>query len=269
MLFDGRNGTIPRVSLVNVDDEYGQRLFDNLRANGQTIYSFGFSNSADFYVSDIEKNSPDGSSFTLKYEDQSHTFKTKLFGDHNISNIVAGLAAAKILGSDFDQLAPKLAEFSGVPGRLERITLKTGATAYVDYAHAPRSLEIILTTLRKLPHNRIISVFGCGGNRDRSKRAPMTTIVTNLSHHTIVTADNPRTEPLEQIFADMKQGITADNTVEFIPDRYTAIEVAIRMSQPGDIVLIAGRGHEREQKIGNQNIPFFDKEVIEEINSSL
>jgi UDP-N-acetylmuramoyl-L-alanyl-D-glutamate--2,6-diaminopimelate ligase len=267
MLFDGRNGAVPRVSLVNIDGEYGQRLFGNLKASGQTAYSFGFSNGADFHIADIGKNFPDGSSFTLKHGNWSHTFETKLFGDHNISNITASLAAARILGLDLGQLAPRLAEFPGVPGRLERIPLKTGAMAYVDYANTPHSLELTLTTLRRQPHGRIISVFGCGGNRDRSKRAPMTAVVLKLSHHTIATADNPRMEPLEQIFADMKCGISPKDNIEFIHDRRDAIEKAIRMSQPGDIILIAGRGHEREQKIGNQAIHFNDREVIEEINS--
>jgi UDP-N-acetylmuramoyl-L-alanyl-D-glutamate--2,6-diaminopimelate ligase len=147
--------------------------------------------------------------------------------------------------------------------------LKTGATAFIDYAHTPRSLDVVLRTLLKQPHERIISVFGCGGDRDRDKRAPMTDTVANLSHYAIATTDDPRMEPLEQIFADMRRGLSSESAVEFITDRRTAIDKAIRMSKPGDIILIAGRGHEAEQKMGNSSIHFNDREVVEEINNAM
>ncbi|MDR0680144.1 MAG: UDP-N-acetylmuramoyl-L-alanyl-D-glutamate--2,6-diaminopimelate ligase [Puniceicoccales bacterium] len=269
-LFVGENGSIPKISLVNIDDNYGLKLFEILKANGQRVRTFGFTKTADFSITNVGKSSLVGSFFTVKHGSKSYDFETKLFGDYNISNIVASISAANILGDSFEQLREKLVTFGGTPGRLDCVSLKTGALAFVDFAHTPYALEKVLSTLLKQPHRHIISVFGCGGERDRSKRAPMTTIVTKLSDFSIATADNTRREPLEEIFDDMRLGVACGkDAIEFIPDRRTAIERAVQMSREGDIVLIAGRGHENEHKIGNKIIHFNDKEVLEEINAKL
>ncbi|MDR1255887.1 MAG: UDP-N-acetylmuramoyl-L-alanyl-D-glutamate--2,6-diaminopimelate ligase [Puniceicoccales bacterium] len=266
-LFSGENGPSPRVSLVNVDDGYGLKLFEILKADGKQVYGFGFAKNADFCITQVGRSSLEGSTFTLRHKNWSCEFETKLFGDYNLSNAAAGLAAASILGYDFDQLKPKLATYCGTPGRLEAVPLRTGAVAFIDYAHTPQALKMVLSTLLKQPHRRVISVFGCGGERDRAKRAPMAKIATSLSDHTIVTADNVREEPLEQIFDDMRVGVACPSgAVEFIADRYAAIERALELSQNGDIVLIAGRGHENDQKIGDKVVHFCDGEVLKEIN---
>ncbi|MDR2721223.1 MAG: UDP-N-acetylmuramoyl-L-alanyl-D-glutamate--2,6-diaminopimelate ligase [Puniceicoccales bacterium] len=269
-LFTGENGAMPEIGLINIDDQYGRRLFNDLRMSGQQIYSFGFSHEADFHIADIKKNSLAGSAFTLRHKNRSHSFGTKLFGKHNISNATACLAAARLLGYNFDQLRSKLATCVGAPGRLDGVPLKTEAMAFVDYAHTPDALQMVLSTLVKQPHKRIITVFGCGGERDRAKRAPMAKIATVMSDYTIITADNTRGEPLEQIFSDMRPGIANSGTViEFISDRYTAIERAVKLSQKGDIVLVSGRGHENDHKIGNQIIHLNDKEALKEISGRL
>lgn len=269
-LFTGGNGSLPKISIVNADDKYGLRLLQILRSNGQPAYGFGFSPEADFRITAVEKNSMSGSLFTLKYGNHSHVFATKLFGDHNISNITASLAAAKIVGHDFDQLGQKLEKYTITPGRLESIPLKNGAVAVIDYANTPSALETILAVLRKQPHRRVITVFGCGGERDRTKRAAMTEIAIRLSDYSIATHDNPRNEPLEQIFADMKAAATSGDAIEFIYERRAAMEHAIGLSQSGDIILIAGYGHENIHPMnGGVIMHFNDKEVTEEINASL
>jgi UDP-N-acetylmuramoyl-L-alanyl-D-glutamate--2,6-diaminopimelate ligase len=269
-LFTGGNGALPKVSLVNIDDEYGLKLLDTLKANGQRVYGFGFSQHSDFHIVGIQKSSLAGSTFTLKHENQSHNFETKLFGDYNIANITASLAAAKILGYNFGQLGQRLATHGGIPGRLDGMPLKTGAMAFVDYAHTPHALEMVLSALLQQPHGRLISVFGCGGERDRAKRAPMAAIVTKMSDNSIATADNTRGEPLGQIFDDMRHGVAcANDAMEFVADRRTAIERAVKLSEMGDIVLIAGRGHENDLKIGSKIFHFNDKEVLKEINAKL
>jgi UDP-N-acetylmuramoyl-L-alanyl-D-glutamate--2,6-diaminopimelate ligase len=269
-LFTGENGAMPEMSLVNIDDQYGRKLFGALGMNGQRVYSFGFSPGADFCIVDIKKNSLAGSAFTLRHENRDHNFETKLFGTHNISNVAACLAAAKLLGYDFDQLGSKLPMCVGAPGRLDGVPLGTGAMAFVDYAHTPDALRTVLAALTEQPHGRMITVFGCGGERDRTKRAPMARVATAMSDYTIVTADNTRGEPLEQIFSDMRLGVTCAGTaIEFISDRYAAIKRAVELSQSGDIVLVAGRGHENDHKIGGQIVHLNDKEALEEISGEL
>jgi UDP-N-acetylmuramoyl-L-alanyl-D-glutamate--2,6-diaminopimelate ligase len=269
-LFTGENGAMPDISLVSIDDQYGCKLFEILGMNGQQVYSFGFSPGADFRIVDIRKNSLAGSAFTLRHENRDYGFETKLFGVHNISNAAACLAAAKFLGYDFDQLGSKLPMCVGAPGRLDSVPLRTGAMAFVDYAHTPNALRTVLAELAGQPHRRIITVFGCGGERDRAKRAPMAEVVTAMSDYTIATADNTRGEPLEQIFSDMRLGMARDGAAaEFISDRYAAIKRAVELSQSGDIILVAGRGHENDHKISNQIIHLNDKEALEEISGKL
>jgi UDP-N-acetylmuramoyl-L-alanyl-D-glutamate--2,6-diaminopimelate ligase len=269
-LFTGENGAAPEISLICIDGKYGRRLFDILRENGQQVCSFGFSPGVDFRVMSIEKSSLTGSAFTLEHGNRRYNFETKLFGKHNILNATACLATAKFLGYDFDQLGQKLATCTGAPGRLDCIPLKTGAVAFVDYAHTPSALETVLSTLSEQPHKRIITVFGCGGERDRTKRAPMVEIVTKMSDHSIATADNTRGEPLEQIFLDMRRGVACTgDAMEFISNRYAAIERAVELSESGDIVLVAGRGHENDLKIGGEVMYFNDGEVLKEVGGKL
>ncbi len=265
-LFDGQNGTFPKVSLVNIDDPYGQRLLDRLINLGYKVLSFGESSSADFRIVDITNNQLQGATFGIQYEGTKFYFKTHLIGRHNISNITASVAAAHCLGLNFYEMQEKILNFYGVPGRLEKILLKNGATVFIDFAHTPAALKTILNVLHPCTEGRLITVFGCGGDRDRSKRAPMMSIVSSLSDLSIATSDNPRSEEQGQIFSDMKEGITSGSLVEFIEDRRDAIKKAIQESKIGDVILFAGRGHENLQKIGDDTIHFNDREVVEEIN---
>jgi UDP-N-acetylmuramoyl-L-alanyl-D-glutamate--2,6-diaminopimelate ligase len=155
-----------------------------------------------------------------------------------------------------------LGEFSGVPGRLDRIDLPNGAVVFIDFAHTEYALEAVIRALRLGNKGKLITVFGCGGNRDSLKRAPMTRVVNRLSDFTIATSDNPRNELQEDIFRDMKRGIVDDTRITFVPDRRSAILYAVGMSQAGDIILIAGKGHENHQIINGQSLHFDDRAVV-------
>lgn len=266
-LFNGQNGEIPRYSVINVDDPYGKRLIKQLANNDQAVLSFGESEDADFQIVNIQEDVFRGARFGIKHDGAIDMFSTHLFGRHNISNAAASICAAYCTGLQMDDIKDALADFTNVPGRLERMVLKNGAVVFIDYAHTPAALKVVLSVLRPHITGRLITVFGCGGDRDRTKRAPMTNVVTSLSDYTIATADNPRSEPLEQIFSDMKIGIHDGANIEFIDDRYLAIAFAINLSHAGDVVLIAGRGHENGQKIGDRVIHFNDKEVVKELDA--
>lgn len=265
-LFDGRNGQVPRYSVVNIDDPYGARMAEKLRSSGQTVLSFGEKIGADFQIVEVE-DSLNGASFGLRHDGMIEFFDTQLFGRHNISNIAAGICAAYCLGYTMNDARAVLSDFTGVPGRLDRVSLKNGARVFIDYAHTPDALQTVLNALHPYKTGRLITVFGCGGDRDRTKRAPMTSIACELSDHAIATADNPRTEPIEQIFDDMRRGIHPESSIEFIPDRRLAIASAVHSARPDDIVLIAGRGHEDVQIIGDDLVHFNDKELVEELDA--
>ncbi len=264
-LFDGRNGKSPTFSIVNFDDNYGKILIDHLKQEKKNVISYGEQYGADFQIINIDENIFQGSTFWIKHHGVVDKFSTKLFGRHNIANITASVCAMYCLGYQLENIRDALSRFDGVPGRLEKILLGNGALVFIDYAHTPAALEMVLNILR--PHaNRLITVFGCGGDRDRTKRVPMTSIVAKISDFSIATADNPRSEPLEQIFEDMKTGLPSGTKMKFITDRKLAIETAIKYATMGDIILIAGRGHENEQKVGNHVIYFNDKEVVKAFN---
>lgn len=265
-LFDGQNGFKPRHSLINIDDPYGRELSNILKRNKQNVFTFGEQTDADFCITSIKKNTLDGSIFSLKYENEDYIFETNLFGKHNISNIVASVSAACLLGYDLSILSNCLQDFKNVPGRMECINLANHAIVFIDYAHTPEALKMVLNTLKQQVHKRLITVFGCGGDRDRQKRAPMTELVTSLSDYAIATADNPRTEALSQIFDDMKLGVKDTSIIEFVDDRRLAIERAIMLSNPEDVILIAGRGHESIQNFGDHTVYFNDREVVQNIN---
>lgn len=262
-LFSGENGYIPDNSIINIDDTYGKILTEILPETTK-ISTYGFSESATFHIESINQTNTSGSEFSIKHDSLEAEIFTNLIEKFNILNVSAAICAAKLYGLTEKEISVSLKTFNGTPGRLERIKRTNCATIFVDYAHTPDALENVLLMLNNLPHNKIISVFGCGGNRDKSKRAPMTAIVNKLSDLTIATSDNPRNEPIEEIFNDMSAGVVDINKIKFIANRRSAIELAIEMSQKDDIILIAGKGHETYQQIGEKFFDFDDRVVATE-----
>jgi UDP-N-acetylmuramoyl-L-alanyl-D-glutamate--2,6-diaminopimelate ligase len=204
--------------------------------------------------------------FTLDYADQSFLVKTPLMGLHNVSNHLAAAGLCLAAGFDLETIAAGLSALQGVPGRLEKVDWNGDFTVLVDYAHTDDALKNVLSTLKPLCKSRLIVVFGCGGDRDRTKRPRMAKVVEQLADFVIVTSDNPRTEKpqdiINEIVAGFKNPDSPKITVE--PDRKKAIALAVKTAEKNDIVLIAGKGHENYQIIGKQKFPFSDKTVARE-----
>ncbi|NET55010.1 MAG: UDP-N-acetylmuramoyl-L-alanyl-D-glutamate--2,6-diaminopimelate ligase [Symploca sp. SIO2E6] len=251
-------------AVINADDPYGKRLIEKLDA--EQVWSYSVNNSAaDLWTSDLnyEPNGVSGKLHTIAGE---APFSLPLVGQFNIANMLAAVGAALHLGLDLDCIVAALPKFPGVPGRMERVEIqpKQEISVIVDYAHTPDSLQNMLTAARPFIKGKIICVFGCGGDRDRTKRPQMGKIAAELSDVPVVTSDNPRTEDPEKILQDILAGIPATIEPIVISDRATAIRNAILQAQPGDGVLIAGKGHEDYQILGTEKIHFDDREQARE-----
>ncbi|MDR2629132.1 MAG: UDP-N-acetylmuramoyl-L-alanyl-D-glutamate--2,6-diaminopimelate ligase [Puniceicoccales bacterium] len=265
-LFYGVNGHRPKYSIVNIDDGYGRRLFHALKNDGEISISFGFSKDADFKICNVKKNDINGAIFTIVTPKQSYEFRSPLFGHYNLLNIAASFAAGMMIYGEPEKFIGAVADFQGVPGRMDKVTLPNGATAFVDYAHTPNALSAAIESLQSVKKGRLIIVFGCGGDRDRTKRAPMTRIVNERSDFAIATSDNPRHESQDNIFRDMERGIVDGGKIAFIEDRKEAITKAIQLSRTGDIILVAGKGHETYQRVNDEIFDFDDKRIIREVS---
>ena len=249
-------------AIINADDPYGQRLIGQIPSEKVWRYSIEYSTSADLWTSDL-KYEQTGVSGMLHTPKGDVAFRSPLVGQYNLSNLLAAVGAVLHLGIDLQLIADSIEQFAGVPGRMERVQSSPNQdiSVIVDYAHTPDSLENLLKAARPFIQGKMICVFGCGGDRDRTKRPKMGAIAAQLADKVIVTSDNPRTENPELILQDILAGIPAKEAkVEVISDRATAIRTAILQAQSGDGVLIAGKGHEDYQILGTEKIHFDDRE---------
>ena len=264
-LFDGRTGTKPRAAVSNVDDRYGEELAHELERGGMKVWRYGMGAGAQVSAHGIDFTLT-GMRFWLRTPEGERAVESPLVGAPHIYNILAAVAACLSLGLETDAMARAIATCAGAPGRFERVEHDAGDFAVVvDYAHTDDALRNVLRTARAVARGRVITVFGCGGDRDRTKRAPMGEAAASLSDVVILTSDNPRTEDPEQILADVEVGLgTVGKPYLKFVDRRTAIERAIREAQAGDVVVIAGKGHEDYQIIGRDVIHFDDREVARE-----
>ncbi len=247
-------------AIINLDDPYGQRLIKQLDPSQVWTYSVNDQN-ADLYTSNLDYQ-PTGVSGVLHTPVGEVEFNSPLVGQFNLANLLAAVGAALHLGLDLKQISASLPQFTGVPGRMERVQVspKQDISIIVDYAHTPDSLENLLKAARPFITGKMICVFGCGGDRDRTKRPLMGKIAAELADVAVVTSDNPRTENSEQILKDIVAGIPDHIQPIVIGDRAKAIATAIQEAQPGDGVLIAGKGHEDYQILGTEKIHFDDRE---------
>jgi UDP-N-acetylmuramoyl-L-alanyl-D-glutamate--2,6-diaminopimelate ligase len=243
---------------VNVGDEHGRRLADELRSLGhERLLTFGFADNADIRPEHLEL---DESGARLRAA--GIQLRTRLRGRFNVENVLAGVAVARLLGIEGDAIAAGVAALEGVPGRFEAVDAGQPFAVVVDYSHKPDALENVLRTARGLARNRVICVFGCGGDRDRAKRPLMGRIASQLADVAIVTSDNPRSEDPQAIIAEVLEGAGPNAEVEL--DRAAAIERAVGLAQEGDVVVIAGKGHEQGQEFAGRTIRFDDREVARE-----
>jgi UDP-N-acetylmuramoyl-L-alanyl-D-glutamate--2,6-diaminopimelate ligase len=263
-LFDGRLGTRPRTSVTNVDDPYGIELTERLRREGLYVITYAVKAEADITARDPEF-SLDGMRFKLHTPQGEREFRSPLVGPPHIYNTLAAVGSGLALGYDLDVITRALEKCTGAPGRFERVPHDGDFAVVVDYAHSDDALLNVLRTAREVTRGKIITVFGCGGDRDGSKRAPMGEAAGSLSDVVILTSDNPRTEDPEKILADAEVGIQkTGKPYRKIADRRDAIHQAISEARPNDLVLIAGKGHEDYQIIGREVFHFDDKEIARE-----
>ncbi len=253
-LFEGLGAAAAAV--INRDDP---KYDEVAAATGSRIIDFGVDRTATVMASDIA-GSIDGSRFTLRVEGRAAAVRLALPGRHNVSNALCAAAIAHARGLGLDVIKQGLERIAAVPGRFERVDAGQDFTVVVDYAHTPEELARLLAAARAMTEGRIITVFGCGGDRDRAKRPQMGRAAADGSDEVFVTSDNPRGERPEAIIADILPGLNhRPHRVE--PDRAAAIRAAVARAQRGDLVIIAGKGHEDYQIIGDERIHFDDRET--------
>ena len=251
-------------AVINTDDPYGRILAAEL--NAENVITFGKDNTM-YQIVNMQSDSH-GSTFELIHDDKRNKFAVNLCGTYNIYNVagvVIALAETGVLSLEQSAEILKNNTFS-VPGRLEKIEFPGNVNVFADYAHTPDALKNVLNTLQALPHNKLITVFGCGGDRDQTKRPLMGAIAAELSDKVYLTSDNPRSEDPAAIISEIRSGIPADYPALFIEsDRKSAITEAVKNALPGDIVLIAGKGHEDYQEINGVKHHFDDREIVRQL----
>ena len=250
----------PEVAIVNVDDPYGARLARELEGDVALVTVGIDAPDADLRATDISSDFA-GSTFTAG----GLELRSPLPGRFNVYNVLGAVAAARALGVDDATIVAALPGVEPVPGRFEPVDEGQAFALIVDYAHTPDSLENVLVAARPLTRGRLLCVFGCGGDRDRGKRPVMGEISARLADHTIVTSDNPRSEDPGAIVAEIMAGIDDSSASEAIVDRHAAIEHAVELAGAGDVVVVAGKGHEQGQEFeGGRKLPFDDVTVARE-----
>lgn len=262
-LFDSLNENA--FAIINFDDEYGRKIISDTKAK---VISYGSSENVDFRFIN-PKYSFDQIEFEILYNGKTYSVQTNLTGTFNVYNLTAAIATCVNLGIEIEQIQDAVRNISRVPGRFELVG-NYPVKVIVDYAHTSDALVNVLQTIRLIlksnnSKSKIITVFGAGGDRDRTKRPKMGRVVEELSDFAIITSDNPRNEELSQIFNDILSGINDKSRFQVIDDREMAIRKAIQMAEDGDIVLVAGKGHEAYQLVKGQKIPFDDREVAQKI----
>ena len=257
-LLSPQNTKPHKTAVINADDPYGRQLIDMLKGKVRLL-TYGLETQADYRASDIEE-SLHGTKFTVN----GLSGQIRLLGRHNVYNALAALCIAKANGVQEKDALAGLAELAGVPGRMERIDGGQDFFVFVDFAYTDESLQRAYQTVKHFQKGRIITVFGCGGDRDRTKRPLMGRTACQNSDLVFLTNDNPRTEDPKQIFADIQKGMDGFSNYEVEPDRRAAIFKAINAARKDDIVIIAGKGHEQTQKIGHEVLPFSDQQTARE-----
>ena len=249
-----------RNAIINIDDEAGRKISDTLPATVHCV-RYGMNNKfkADVSGSDL-KLSQDGLSMYVRTPWGEGHLTSSLIGRFNASNLLAVLSASLLQGIEFDVALERLKHIESVPGRMQRLGGDNMPLIVVDYAHTPDALEQALSSLREHTEGNLWCVFGCGGDRDKRKRSQMGSIAENRADYIVLTNDNPRSEDPASIIEDIRKGISDSAQLKVESDRHNAIHYAIQQAHAGDVILIAGKGHENYQLIGNTKYPFNDVE---------
>ncbi|MBA3245411.1 MAG: UDP-N-acetylmuramoyl-L-alanyl-D-glutamate--2,6-diaminopimelate ligase [Actinobacteria bacterium] len=252
-------GAVPPPAAVNIGDEWGRRLADELADRRRApLVSFGFADDAEIRPDDLVLDATGA-----RFNAGGIEIRSCLRGRFNVENVLGVVAAGILLDVPEDEIAAGIETLEGVPGRFEAVDEGQSFAVVVDYSHKPDALDNVLRAARELAQGRVLVVFGAGGDRDRGKRPLMGRIAKDLADVVIVTSDNPRGEEPLAIIQDILQG--AGTNVEIDPDRRAAIGRAIALAEKGDVVVIAGKGHEQGQEIAGEKLPFDDREVAREV----
>ncbi|MFB9325426.1 UDP-N-acetylmuramoyl-L-alanyl-D-glutamate--2,6-diaminopimelate ligase [Paenibacillus aurantiacus] len=256
-------------AVLNADDAASETF---AKMTAAEVITYGVDSPADVRATDI-RITAHGTSFRVETFQGSSDITLQMAGKFNVYNALAAIAAALLENVALPQIKASLESLPGVPGRVEAVQAGQPFAVIVDYAHTPDGLENVLKAVKEFAAGKVICVFGCGGDRDRTKRPIMGQISARYADYSFVTSDNPRTEEPLQILADIEAGLHADSVsterYELIEDRREAIQKAVEMASPDDVVLIAGKGHETYQTIGTVNYDFDDREVAKEAIRSL
>lgn len=245
--------------LFNADSPYAEQMMHGCKA---AKWTYGLRKGATLYAHEL-RTSNSGSEFLVTFKNETLPFSWSLIGEHNVYNCLAALGAALSQGISFSALPQIVAAFPTVRGRLERVENSKGLQIYVDYAHKPEALENVLRTLKEIKKGKLITLFGCGGDRDRQKRPLMAKVAQQYSDFVIITSDNPRTEDPQAICQEIVSGLTTEHFLVEV-DRKKAIGQGVEMLGRDDCFLIAGKGHETYQIFAHQTIPFDDRSVVQE-----
>lgn len=248
-------------SIINIDDEYGKRYLEY--TNG---ISYGIGQGD--IQGEIKQITREGQEVTIKIFEKEYKINLRLLGRYNLSNLLGAIGAVKTLGLSDEEIISKIPLIHGAPGRFEPVKIDADFTVIVDYAHTGDALENILKSVNELKTGKVISVFGCGGDRDKGKRPIMAEIAEKYSDVTVATSDNPRTEDPEEILKDVVKGFKKENHIIEV-DRKKAIAIAVQNAKKDDIIVIAGKGHETYQIIGREKIHFDDREAVQEALANL
>ena len=249
-----------KTAVINTDSPYAGTMIKDCTS---ALLTYAVDNPADLRAADISF-SPNGTRCSVHYQGKDYSFSTPLIGRHNIYNLLAAAAVGLAKGHPLEEILKVLSEFPKIQGRLERVENDLKLNIFVDYAHTDDALANVLKTLREIVQGRLITVFGCGGNRDQAKRPKMGAVTESLSDVTIVTSDNPRSEDPLEIISHILSGFKEPAKALCIPDREEAIRTAISLCTPEDILLIAGKGHETYQIFSQRTISFDDRRVARE-----
>jgi UDP-N-acetylmuramoyl-L-alanyl-D-glutamate--2,6-diaminopimelate ligase len=250
------NGT----AVINTDDPFGKRLKGMI---DKSVISFGFDSGADIHPIDWQMDMS-GTNIKLRTSNGNLEIRSKLISEFNIQNIMAAVGVGLAFGLPLSSIKSGVEDVHFVPGRLQAVDVQQDTVAFIDYSHTPDSLEKAIKTLRQVVKNRLIVVFGCGGDRDKGKRPIMGQIAETHADFVIVTTDNPRTEDPKAIIDDILAGMHKSEKMKVIIDRHEAIIESVKMSVPGDIILIAGKGHESYQEINGVKYEFDEVAMVQE-----
>jgi UDP-N-acetylmuramoyl-L-alanyl-D-glutamate--2,6-diaminopimelate ligase len=248
------------VAVINADDPWGQRLGREVDPESRRV-TYGLAEGAAVWAEDLQPDAT-GTTFQLRSPWGEMPFRVNLLGRFNVYNALAAVAACGASGVDLEAMAEAFAGMRPIPGRLEKVGSKGGVSVFVDYAHTDDALRNALEALRAAQPGRIVVVFGCGGDRDTSKRPLMGAAAREGADLAVITNDNPRTEDPERIVSDIVVGFGDGGRFEIVYDREQAIARALSLAGEGDVVLVAGKGHENVQVLGDTVVPFDDREVV-------